>query len=296
MTTQQDLDDYARHSRYSDPGPHTALLDPLPADIRGLTAVVRNVIVHYRAAGITFTGDRLAEIDNRWLEAILATDQRRFAGEPLDAPRPLADRVAGCCRDFTLLTVAALRHQGVPARSKVGFATYFAPDFNFDHVIAEYWNGERWVSVDAQLDPGQPWPFDTCDMPPSPFEAAAQVWTAFRKGEIDVDRYGIYPGAPISGAGFVRNYVLQQLAHRRHDELLLWDGWGVMGDDFAAAEPEGDLDLIDEVAALLLAADDGDESAEHELTGRYVNDSRLNPGDRVQCHSPSGHHTVVGLR
>jgi hypothetical protein len=290
------MEDYARHSRYSDPGPYAALLfDPLPTDIRELTAVVRNVVVHYRAAGITFTGDRLAEIDNRWVEAILATDQSRFAGKPLDTPRPLEDRVAGCCRDFTLLTVGALRHQGVPARSRVGFATYFLPDFNFDHVIAEYWNGERWVLVDAQLDPADAWSFDTCDMPPTPFETAAQVWTAYRKGEIDANTYGVDPGMPFRGPGFIRNYVLQQLAHRRRDELLLWDGWGAMADDFAQDEPTGDLDLIDEIAALLLAADDGDESAERELAARYASDPLLNPGGRVECHSPSGLHTVIDL-
>ena len=80
------LEEYAGHSAYTDPGPFASLLDPLPFDIRELTAVVRNVVVHYRAAGITFTGDRLAEIDHRWVERLLATDQRRF-GAPLETPR-----------------------------------------------------------------------------------------------------------------------------------------------------------------------------------------------------------------
>jgi len=33
-------------------------------------------------------------------------------------------------------TVAALRQQGIPARSRIGFVNYFAPDFHHDHVIA----------------------------------------------------------------------------------------------------------------------------------------------------------------
>ncbi len=295
------IEDYARHSRYTDPGRFAALLDPLPGDVRGLTAVVRNVIVHYRGAGISFTGDRLAEIDHRWLEHILTTDQRRF-GTPLDTPRPAPQRVVGCCRDFTLLTVAALRQHGIPARSRVGFAAYFAPDFHCDHVIAEYWNGDRWVFVDAQLEPGPDDWFDTCDIPVAdiarragtdpapmpPFATAAQVWTGFRRGEIDAQRYGVDPDRHLRGGSFVRNYVLQELAHRQRDELLLWDHWGAM-----AADLTGDLDLIDQIAALLLAADHGENSAEQELAARYAADPRLHPGTRVRSHSPTGAVTDV---
>jgi hypothetical protein len=296
------LADYARHSPYSDPGAHAPLLDALPTDVRELTAVVRNVVVHFRAAGITFTGDRLAEIDSRWLDRILATDQGRFP-VPLGEPRPEEQRVVGCCRDFTLLTVAALRHRGVPARSRVGFATYFGADWRHDHVIAEYWDGRRWVFVDAQPEPGPQWPaFDTCDMPylvgakpPAPpvFETAAQAWTAYRRGEIDADRYGVDPAMPFKGPRFVRDEVLIELAHRQRDELLLWDVWGDLSADMDAGL--GDVGLVDEVAGLLLAADEGDEAAERELARRYAADPRLHPGATVECFSPTGRPAVVDL-
>ena len=293
------LSDYATHSRYTDPGPYAGLLAALPTNVRELTAVVRNVVVHYRAAGYTFTGDRLAEVDHRWIDRLLATDQRRF-GAPLDAPRPEPERVAGCCRDFTLLTVAALRHRGVPARSRIGFAAYFDPEFHYDHVIVEYWNGERWVFVDAQLDPGEAWPFDPSDVPrllgakppATPFfDTAAQTWTAFRRGDIDADRYGVDPDLPIRGGWFVRNYVLHELAHRRGDELLLWDSWGAMSGDL-----DGDLGLVDEVAALLLAADEGDDDAERELANLYASRPELNPRDRVLCISPTEKFASIDLR
>ena len=297
------LDDYARHSPYTDPGPYASLLDRLPSDIPSLAAVVRNVLVHYRAAGITFHGERLAEIDHRWVERILATDQRRFAA-PLTTPRRQADRVAGCCRDFTLLTVAALRHRGVPARSRVGFAAYFGRGFHYDHVIAEYWNGDRWVLVDSQLGPERRDRFDATDIPlhvgasarSTPhFATTAQVWTAFREGAIDVDRYGVDPKLPHRGGGFVRNYVLHEIAHRQRDELLLWDQWGAMGGDLRASDLDSGIGLIDEVAALLLAADGGSEAAEQELAERYVADPRLHPGDRIRCVSPSGADHQVDL-
>jgi hypothetical protein len=293
------IEQYARQSRYSDPGRYAALLDALPTDLPALTAVVRNVIVHYWAAGLTLGEDRLAEIDHRWVERMLATDQGRFPA-PLQRERPESERVAGCCRDFTLLTVAALRHHGVPARSRIGFAGYFDPRLHHDHVIVDYWDGGRWVFVDPMLEPDPRRGFDGWDIPrlvgadpagPPPFVTAAQAWTAYRRGEIDVSGYGVAVDESLRGGWFVRNYVIGELAHRQRDELLLWDVWGAMGADLS-----GDLGLIDEVAALLLAADDGDEEAERELAARYADDPRLRPADRVHCMSPTGRPTWVDLR
>jgi hypothetical protein len=167
-------------------------------------------------------------------------------------------------------------------------------------VIAEYWNGDRWVFVDAQLDAAPAGRFDPYDMPlrvgsrldaRTPFATAAQAWTAFRQGEIDAERYGVDPSLPYRGGWLIRNYVLQELAHRQRDELLLWDFWGAMAMDLA-----GDLGLVDEVAALLLAADDGSVAAEEELAGRYAGNPALHPGDHVRCASPSGADCQVDLR
>lgn len=287
------FEQYAKQSPYSDPGQYGYLLDQLPSDLRELTAVVRNLVVHYRDPAVRLNLDRMAEIDLRWVDQRLVTDQLRF-GTPLAAPRPYQDRVAGCCRDFTLHTVTVLRHRGIPARSRVGFAGYFSPDWHFDHVVAEYWNGDRWVRVDAQLDPAGDWPFDTHDVG-SAFDTAAQVWTAYRRGELDAERYGVAPELPLKGHRFVRDEVVIELAHRQRDELLLWDLWGFMVSDLDG-ERDPELDgLVDEIAALLLSADAGDDAAEAELASRYASDPRLHPGERVRCFSPTGNHSWVDL-
>jgi hypothetical protein len=275
------LEDYAVQSTYSDPGRHAELLDGLPTDIAELAAVVQNVLIHYRGGGIEFTGDRLAEVDHRWIEPMLATDQKRN-GTPLATPREPINRVAGCCRDYTLLTVSALRHQGVPARSRIGFAPYFTPSFNYDHVVVEYWNGERWRMVDSQLAPANNWGFDTADMPAGTFLSAAKAWTGFRAGDLNGDDLGVDPQLPIRGGWFVRNYVFQELAHRQREELLLWDSWGAMAENL-----EADLELTDQIAALLLAADDGDTAAEQELAERYSKDPDLRPDGQVMSFSPT---------
>ncbi|HEY1487510.1 MAG TPA: transglutaminase-like domain-containing protein [Micromonosporaceae bacterium] len=289
------IDDYARQSSCSDPRAYAHLFDKLPTDIREMTAVVRNLILHYRAGGVPLEPQRIAEIDHRWMDRLLETDQRRFDA-PLEQPRPLEQRVAGCCRDFSLLTVAALRHRGVPARTRIGFAGYFAPPWHHDHVIVDYWDGERWVFTDPELEPAEPWSFDPGDMPrgfgapTEPFVTAAQVWTAYRRGDIDPETYGVDASLPFRGPWFIRNYVVNEVAHRQRDELLLWDVWGAM-----SLELDGDLDLIDRAAALLLAADLGDEGAERDLTDLYAADVRLRPGAEIMSMSPTEHRFRVDL-
>jgi transglutaminase superfamily protein len=279
---------YADQTAYSDPGVHAALFDVLPSDIAGLTAAIRNLLIHYRGGGIEFTGDRYEEINHRWVSAMLATDQRRNAAA-LTEPREPFDRIVGCCRDYTLMTVAALRHKGIPARSRIGFASYFVGGFNHDHVVVEYWNGDRWVMVDSQLDPGPHWSFDPQDMAPGWFRSAAEVWLGYRRGELNGDDFGVDPSLPLRGGWFIRNYVFFQLAHLQGDELLLWDTWGAMTNSLDNA----DLDLTDEIATLLVATDNGDESASGTLAARYTADPELHPGDRIIQLSPAGDPPVT---
>ncbi|MEU8387708.1 transglutaminase domain-containing protein [Micromonospora sp. NPDC048843] len=289
-----DLDDYRGHSPYSDPGRHGGLLDAVASDIPTVAATARNVIVHYRAGGVELPDDRQDEVNRRWVDRILDTDQSRFP-LPLSAERPAVERVAGCCRDHTLLSIAILRQHGIPSRSRVGFASYFVPGWHHDHVVVEYWNGDRWVWADPEVDPAGDWGFDGYDIDPKAglFDSAARVWSAYRAGTIDPEVYGVSPELPIRGAWFIHDYVLLELAHRQKDELLLWDSLDAMTDDVATA----DLTLVDEIAALLLAADDGDEAAEKALAGRYASDARLPPGLRVESVSPvSGTVSIVDLR
>lgn len=290
---------YVRQTPYSDPGRHGALFDALPRGADAVGEVARNLLVHYRSTGLELPAERLPEIDLRWVEAILSHDQGRFA-MPLAAERAWAERTAGCCRDFSLVTVAGLRHQGVPARPRIGFATYFEPDFHTDHVVVEYWNGAEWVWMDPQLG--------MATVPRDQFRTAAEVWGSYRGGsgdggktaDLDIESYGVAPGLPLRGAWFVRNYVLLELAHRCGDELLLWDVFGVGSlEDESSAGGGGDseevLRLIDEVAGLLVAADRGDATADRELARLYVADSRLNPRGHVVCVSPSGRKARVDL-
>jgi hypothetical protein len=285
--------DHSAHSAYSDPGVHAAALDAVPAEpaaLSELSAVARNVIVHYRASGEQLPDSSAQDIHSRWLATILDLDAERHP-VPLAEPRPAVERVQGCCRDHTLFSVGVLRQHGIPARSRIGFAGYFSPTWNHDHVIVEFWDGDRWRRFDPEMgEPtaALPTPLDIPAGPDSPFRTAAEVWRGYRAGTLDAETFGVDESVPvIRGRWFIRNYVLFEVAHRFGDELLLWDNWGAMT---GPGDPDGDGvdELVDEIAAGLVAADGGDLAAERLLLQRYRDDPRLHPGDTVLRADPRG--------
>ncbi|MGW9167470.1 transglutaminase-like domain-containing protein [Agromyces sp. NPDC055658] len=294
MTGHPNPAEYARHSPFSDPGAHRALVAGVAAEPGAIHRAVTAAITHYRADPAV-TSEQFADIDRRWIASILDAATERADG-PLDAERAPDRRVGGCCRDHSLLAVSILREHGRPARTRLGFAGYFTPGFRHDHVVVEAGHDGRWVRFDPELDPAAHG-FDVHDLPTgpgSPFETAAEAWLGYRAGEIDLAGYGVAPGHPISGPWIVHGYVLGDLAHRMRTELLLWDGWGVM--DAPAAPIAADaLDLADRVARLTVAADGGDASAEAELAALWRTDERVRPGRTVTTFSPAGGFGTVDL-
>ncbi|MCA2211290.1 transglutaminase-like domain-containing protein [Jidongwangia harbinensis] len=106
----------------------------LPSTVPGVLAAVRGLLVHEPGSARSATGHLRAA--HQILGHILTADPR-----PLGEPRAPARRLAGCCRHFTVLAVAALRAHGIPARARCGFARYFTPGRYGDHWVVEYWNG-----------------------------------------------------------------------------------------------------------------------------------------------------------
>lgn len=294
-----DLDDYARHSPYTDPGPHAAALRAVETDPESLHRAVTRTVVHYRS-GPAVTERQRADVDLRWVSSILDAAASRAPG-PLDAERPDACRVGGCCRDHSLLAVAVLREHGVPARVRAGFAGYFHPTWHHDHVVAERWDGTRWVRFDPELG-ADDFPFDVHDLPRgtgAPFETAAEVWLAHRDDGRDLAAFGVDPAVPhLAGPAFVQGYVLLDLAARTGTELLLWDVWGAMVPP--GVEPDAaTAALTDTVARLTVAADAGGAggaAADAELARLWAADGRLRPGDVVESFSPSAPPARVDLR
>ena len=150
---------YASPGPMTDPGECAHLFDGLPTEISALVEVVQGLLIHIFWAeryGLQLPKEREErEVNLRGVAPKLKRIQELDAS-PLTVTRPLAKKLVGNCRDFSTLLCAMLRHQGVPARARCGFGTYFQDDRYpyVDHWVCEYWKADegRWVMVDAQLN------------------------------------------------------------------------------------------------------------------------------------------------
>ncbi|HEY1094598.1 MAG TPA: transglutaminase domain-containing protein [Glycomyces sp.] len=277
MSAKETLDYYTRPGPLTDAGAHRDALLALPKDVPALLTAVQGTLVHQGLThlyGFALPEDRKDTAHFRTTAGILGRildDDHR----PLTESREPQDRFACTCRTFTLVTVAALRAHGVPARARCGF-WHYQPDtgWHIDHWVAEHWNGERWVLSDAQMDPVQAaefdLDFDPADVPRDRFIVAGQAWLGYRAGEIDADRCGL-PGVPggESGPWWIAGNLVRDAAALANMELLPWDDWGAM--------PAPDEEIGPELTALLddLAAITADPDTAAEARTRYETDDRL---------------------
>src|SRR5690606_23271302 len=198
---------YTAQSAFSDPGVFAPRYAGLPAEPVRLAEAARGLMIH-RLEGPVFgyeiPQDRLhRDAETRYVDEILRIILDRDDA-PLHRPRAIADRFVGVCRDFALLLCSFLRHFGVPARLRIGFADYLGPaGFHYDHVVTEYWDAERgWRLADAQLlDPrvaaAHGIDFDPMDVPRDRFLVSGVAWRLARAGEAAPDTFGlpdVWPG------------------------------------------------------------------------------------------------------
>ena len=228
------LDRYSRPVAMSDPGRHAALFEGLPRDASKLAKVAQGLLIHQHIApayGIALSGDQQAQSHVRSVEKILDGIVTRDS-RPLSAPRATGERQVGVCRHFTVLHVAMLRAQGIPARARCGFGTYFEKGRYLDHWVTEYWNEGRndWVLFDAQVDDRQRElfgiGFDTADVARDKFVVAGDAWSLCRSGKADPGTFGILD---MHGLWFIAGNIVRDIAALNNREMLPWDVWGAMG-------------------------------------------------------------------
>lgn len=246
----------SRPGAMSDAGARTALLDGLPRDVAGLAEVVQGLLIHEHIAsayGVELSAEQHAQAHLRGVEKILDC-VARHDGRPLPQARAAGERIVGVCRHFTLLHVAMLRHQGMAARARCGFAAYFDKGKYLDHWVSEYWNDaeKRWILVDAQLDQRQRElfgiAFDPLDVPREQFLVAGDAWRLCRDGKADPQAFGILD---MYGLWFIASNVIRDVAALNNHEMLPWDVWGAM----TPKDSELDPPFIDRLAGLSCAPD-----------------------------------------
>jgi len=259
------MDDfYVSHSRFTDPGGHSAWLDDAPGDLPSLREAASQLVFHYWAEGdITqhgFPASRREEINLRYASAMFARLRELDPAPPGGSRSPL-HRIVGCCRDFTLLFVSMARHHGIPARARVGFASYLMPGWYLDHVVAEVHDGAGWRLVECQLptgfrDPVDDTAFDLLDVPRDRFLTGPDAWTAARSGDVDPGLLVVSPDLDppfLRGLPYAWHNVVLDLAALNKHEMLQWDLWGGLNAD--APLTPATLARAEELAELMADAD-----------------------------------------
>jgi hypothetical protein len=188
-------------------------------------------VIHHAAARSAGVGvpieaepDRNLRHASRLLDAAVQRDARS-----LTEHRALANCLYGTCHDFALLAASALRESGIPARLRVGFASYFLADRWEDHWGCEYRCNGRWAILDAELGSRARAElliaFDVADVPRTAWRSAASIWLALRSGDLNPGICGVSL-AGITGEWLVAASVLRDAAALAGIESLPWDYWG----------------------------------------------------------------------
>lgn len=292
------LEFYATQSFVTEPRKNQALFAGLPQAIPDICQTVHGVYLHFvegAVYGYTIPEPRLQEINTRFVEDMLDIIVG-LDSQPLQTPRLPANRMIGYCRTAAVLFCAMARHVGIPARHRVGFATYFvetSPEQPGSHEIAEVWDHtqSRWRLVDPHLDQRMieknKISFDPYDIPRDQFLVAGQAWQACRNGSAKPNGFGI---GNFRGLFFVRNNMLQDLAALNKFEPLNWDNWGLMLKDLEALSDE-EWYLLDRVAMVT----EGTVADFAEIRSIYEDSEQLKVPQAFKSFSPVGGPVDVTL-
>lgn len=292
---------YATQSSFSTPGTFATLYADLPPEPARLARITRDLMIH-RWEGGNYRYDILPErlhndAETRYIDNILAIIIERNDA-PLTQGRDLDDRFVGTCRDFALLFCSFLRHQGIPARVRYGFADYFGRDgFHYDHMISEYWDERRgWCLADPQItDPMVAGPldldFDPIDIPRDRFLDAGTAWQMIREDAADPKTFGLKtPDQIMSGENFVAGNLLLDIATLNKAEPLVWDIWGAIS-DIDNGITEADRELYDQIAKATAGTGDFEQARK-----MYLHDDRLRMPQTVLSLAPYNGLVQVTLR
>jgi hypothetical protein len=288
VTSEDVLAFYARPGLLTSGGIHERALRGLPSSVPDLQLAVQGILIHKALTefyDVSHSEQHEATSNLRAVERLL--DRLLADGRPVTEPRPPAERLGATCRDFTALTVAALRAHGIPARARCGFGAYFPGDTMEDHWVTEYWSSDqhRWVLADAQIDARQREKFgitlDLTDIPRDQFVFAGLAWRQCRAGKDDPNRYGL-SAVNEFGDWWIAANLVRDVAALSNLELLPWDVWGVM------PEPEDEITpvMVELFDALADITTDPETAADSRAL--YERDDRLRVDMSVRNMSRDG--------
>jgi excinuclease ABC subunit A len=252
------LDYYRQQSEITEPGEHSRYLDDLPHETAGLVQVVRHLLFSpYKKEYAAQLPSPL--VNNGFGIRVIAEMLAYLVGKDgcsLTQPRQPEHGLFANCRNFATLLVTMLRHQGIPARLRIGFAGYLGGENTWwDHRLAEYWSAaeERWVLVDAIWDGRSP--INRLDIPCQPsFYLAGEAWQLCRTGQLDPQQFADSPTD--RGLPMIRYALLHDFDALNKMELLGCDAWHPLLEKAETAVTPTDYAFLDQIAEFTIQADE----------------------------------------
>ncbi len=278
--------DYISQSPTSNPGKYAHLFDNLPTDLLGISKITQGLVYHYVADQYEFgwrpSKPRIKEINTRTMVKILEKLLKKD-GRSLTEPRAHKNKIVGCCRDYSLLACAILRHQGRAARLRYGFANYFYSGWWVDHVIVEVWENGRWLRFDPQYAGREKFKRNLIGMSDALFWTGGKAWQNCQLKVANPKKFGLGPSVKgVSGYWFIRERLQLDIAALNKVELLCWDVMSHLSEKKAA-----DKAILNEMAALSITPD-------NELFTRCQTDDNWRVPMVITCFNPAvGRSTVT---
>ncbi|MGN7470624.1 transglutaminase domain-containing protein [Brevibacillus sp. SAFN-007a] len=242
---------YTRQTPNTDPGEYGALFHALPQGLPELCRLIKCQLIHparikkerHLLTEYTRKEDENFDKVSEMLEALV---ERNADG--LTADRLPSERLLLSCRFHSLLLISMLRSRGVPARSRVGFASYLSENNRkyIDHWICEVWEEaeQRWIRV----DPDQ----ERIDIQGDEFLVAGDAWLMARDKEINPQLFGVKKSW---GMPYIRNNLCYDLNAVLGNELGYWDYPPLCQKEMDKLNGE-ELSLLDEIALYLQDPDE----------------------------------------
>jgi len=248
---------YSDHSVFSYPGVYLNIYQKIPHNIILLRDYCSRFFLHAKLASAEYINefyDSICFYNTRSIQTFL---RYKFSNNfHLDYKKRNCNRPVGICRDSALLMCSILRSRKIPARLRVGFASYYHDRFWVDGFALELYNEmlKRWNVVDVAINDEIFSKFNISKkinfncLSASDFMTASQAWVMIRQDRINpiLFRSGNYFGLSI-----VRNRMIQDLFCLLKIEPLLWDLWGIM-----LSIEKNNVNFFDKLANLLINYDD----------------------------------------
>ncbi|QOR35042.1 transglutaminase domain-containing protein [Clostridium sp. 'deep sea'] len=181
------ISNYIKQTTYTNPHQYAYLYSDIPNDICSIVKIVNNLLIHpsklSKYSDINVNETEIWNNEPKTVFDILKKLAKKNNTSLVNA-RANNEKVIVTCRGFTLLLTSILRHKGIPARARAGFAPYIVKEINIDHFICECYikQQQRWVLLDAD--------FLKIDFDKSEFCYVANVYLDCLSGKKDALKFG----------------------------------------------------------------------------------------------------------